>query len=535
MLDCGFRVLDASPGVDVLLGLEQLPRAGTPLNDICHDTGLLATVADGCSAAYPSRTMLVRRGLDLIERHLLVQVVRTPTRPVSILVMISDATRQVQLEDELMAARAALDVTTDAIFLVDTLTWRVRHANAPALARLGLDYSELPDLCFQRFCRRMRTDDGSVPTPDSLSLPDFHSGEYTYVRHDGDTLPVEVHISSLRLVRHELLVVVLRDISERVNAASELRAASSRCGITFNQAATGLAHVTLDGRWSKVNPRLVAITGYPEAEMLAMTVSQLTHPADLESDALAHPRLLSGELPYCTREKRYIRKNGTQVWVSVTSSLARDAEGAPLHFIGMVEDISERKRAEERIRHLASHDVMTGLPNRLGLQDHLERTLEAARLGRRQVGVVFVDMDKLKEINDTHGHEEGDLALIGLARQLQQQVRSGDIVSRIGGDEFVIVLADVGSRADINAILDRTLSALAGPPGTTALAAATSCSIGISVFPEDGADGRTLIRNADLAMYRAKQRGGARYEYYSGGGTTETRAAPNLQSPAGKT
>jgi diguanylate cyclase (GGDEF)-like protein len=225
--------------------------------------------------------------------------------------------------------------------------------------------------------------------------------------------------------------------------------------------------------------------------------------------------MLDGELPYATREKRYLRKDGEPVWVSVTGSLARDEPGNPSHFVAMIEDIGERKRADERIRHLATHDVLTGLPNRAGLHEHLEQALDAARRNRRRLGLVFLDMDKLKTINDTLGHEEGDRALVRFARHLQQVVRSGDLVARLGGDEFVVVLGDIGARADINATLQRTLFTPAQPDAPPGAGASASCSIGISIFPDDGQDARTLIRNADLAMYRAKQRGGGSYEFFS--------------------
>jgi diguanylate cyclase (GGDEF)-like protein len=159
--------------------------------------------------------------------------------------------------------------------------------------------------------------------------------------------------------------------------------------------------------------------------------------------------------------------------------------------------------------------VLTGLPNRAGLHEHLEQALDAARRNRRRLGVVFLDMDKLKTINDTLGHEEGDRALVRFARHLQQVVRSGDLVARLGGDEFVVVLGDIGARADINATLQRTLFTPAQPDAPPGAGASASCSIGISIFPDDGQDARTLIRNADLAMYRAKQRGGGSYEFFS--------------------
>lgn len=433
-------------------------------------------------------------------------------------------------DDALRIAHAALDAVADGVVVVDPAGWRICQLNAPARVLLDIDRAGVQD--FERIRLRLRREDRSVP-PAAALLPAAHDGAiYRYLRTDGRSVPVEIRSSIVRLDQGDRLVLVFRDLSERVQAAAELRHASSRCGITFSQAATGLAHVTLDCSWGKVNPRLLAITGYAEEELLGRSISELTHPDDIVNETRAYRQLLLGDLPYYTREKRYVRKDGSVVWVGVTSSLARDDAGRALYFIAMVEDISERKRAEDRVRHLAGHDLMTGLPNRHRLLEHLQETLLAARHGRYQAGVLFVDMDKLKLINDSRGHEQGDQALVRFTRLLQQQVRSGDMVARIGGDEFVIVLGRVLSRAEVTAILDRTLRALARAAGSDT-ATAPSCSIGVSLFPDDGEDCRTLIRHADLAMYRAKQEGGARYVFFSDPHAAPARSHPQHATSTG--
>ncbi|MDQ2819862.1 MAG: diguanylate cyclase [Pseudomonadota bacterium] len=414
-----------------------------------------------------------------------------------------------------MIAHAALDAVSEAVVVVDTATWCIAQANAPATVIFDLDVGNTGATRFEHIRLHLRGCDGEIPSAASLMQPNLQACEYRLVRHHKDTLSFDLRVSKVSVESGQLLVLVFRDLSERVHAASELRAASSRCGITFSQAATGLAHVSLDCTWSKVNLRLLDITGYEEAELLGMSVSEVTHPDDISNETLAYRQLLLGELPYYTREKRYVRKDGQSIWVSVTTSVARNSAGRPQYFIGMVEDISERKQIEERVQYMATHDGMTGLPNRHGLQIHLEKILQDARRNRRQVGVVFVDMDKLKRINDTLGHEQGDLALKEFSRQLRAQMRSGDMVARIGGDEFLIVFDNVTVRTDMTAILDRILLSMSEAGAKAGDATAPSCSIGISVFPTDGEDARTLMRNADQAMYRAKQDGGGRYAFFS--------------------
>lgn len=415
----------------------------------------------------------------------------------------------------LVIAHAALDAVSEAIVVVDTATWCIVQANAPATVIFDLDGGTIGATQFDHILLRLRGSDGEVPSPAFLMEPNLRASEYRFVRRHKDTLSFDLRVSKVGLGSGQLLVLVFRDLSERVHAASELRAASSRCGMTFSQAATGLAHVSLDCTWSKVNLRLLDITGYEEAELLSMSVSQVTHPDDLSNETIAYQQLLLGELPYYTREKRYVRKDGKPIWVSVTTSVARNSAGRPQYFIGMVEDISERKQTEERVQYMATHDGMTGLPNRHGLLMHLERILQDARRDRRQVGVVFVDMDKLKQINDTLGHEQGDRALKEFSHQLRAQMRSGDVVARIGGDEFLIVFDNVTACTDITVILERTLLSMAEASANAVHATAPSCSIGISVFPADGEDARTLMHNADQAMYRAKQDGGGKYAFFS--------------------
>ena len=514
-LDRNHVVVDADEGAAHLMGFATAIQPGLPLAHSCKDAEFVDALAAGARNNAPDRTVLVRTGLDGKLRHVLVQVVPLGRQPSSLLVLLSDATRQVQQEDALLAACRVLDGVSEGVLLVDAASCRVRQVNAPALVILGLDSAELPGLQFGQLCLRLRAEDGTTPTPAQLGAHGA-AAEYRYQRSDGTALPVEVRAERMRLVRREVLAFTFRDVSQRLQAAAELRAASSRCAITFSQAATGLAHVSLDGRWLKVNHKLASILGYPEQELLSMSVSAVTHPNDRASDAYTYQRMLAGELLHATREKRYLCKDGSHAWISVTSSLASDAAGNPSHIICMVEDINERKRADERIRHLALHDSLTGLPNRAGLHDYLERELDSAARAHRRLGVVFLDMDKLKKINDTLGHEEGDRALIRFARHLQQVVRSGDLVARLGGDEFVIVLGDVSRHADIDATLQRALFAQApeASPGS-GKAIAASCSIGVSIYPDDGRDAQTLLRNADLAMYRAKQRGGGGYAFFS--------------------
>ena len=181
----------------------------------------------------------------------------------------------------------------------------------------------------------------------------------------------------------------------------------------------------------------------------------------------------------------------------------------------MVIDITERKQAEKEIQKLAYYDVLTGLPNRTLFLDRLSQALAQGRREERKVGVLFLDLDRFKAINDTLGHVAGDMLLKYVARRLQGCVRQSDTVARLGGDEFVVILPGVHTEADLTAFSKKILETLSRPVRLGEKKFFTTASIGISVFPEDADDVETLIRNADIAMYAAKDRGKNTYQFFS--------------------
>jgi diguanylate cyclase (GGDEF)-like protein len=191
------------------------------------------------------------------------------------------------------------------------------------------------------------------------------------------------------------------------------------------------------------------------------------------------------------------------------------AGGKIVNYVGSFTDITEQKKAEEQIRHLAYHDTLTGLANRFTVLDRLERAISHGRRNNSAVAVMFIDLDNFKEINDTLGHDVGDDLLVQVAGRLQEQVRESDTVARLGGDEFVVVLPDINNQVRATRVAENILSAI-GSPFTSGLhTLRTTPSIGIAIFPADGKDVQTVIKNADAAMYRAKSLGRNNYQYFS--------------------
>jgi diguanylate cyclase (GGDEF)-like protein/PAS domain S-box-containing protein len=313
---------------------------------------------------------------------------------------------------------------------------------------------------------------------------------------------------------HYLLLLVAHDISRVLEAKTALEDSEERFRLSFHQAAVGLAHFDAQGRILRTNRKLQQVLGFSEAEMQQMNLEDIADPSELCDHDDMTRRILEGEIQDYVREKRYMRKNGEVIWGQVTVSSMRDSAGN-VRFIAAIEDITERKQAERRMRHLASHDLLTGLPNRGLLMDRLAAAIRHARYSRQTLATLFIDLDRFKNINDSLGHDVGDQVIVEVARRLKASVRAGDTVARLGGDEFVVVLVDAGQPENVAAIGKKVLDAICEPMLLSGHDLYLSSSIGISMFDRDGTDCVTLLKNADTAMYQAKEGGKGRYTFYT--------------------
>jgi diguanylate cyclase (GGDEF)-like protein/PAS domain S-box-containing protein len=238
---------------------------------------------------------------------------------------------------------------------------------------------------------------------------------------------------------------------------------------------------------------------------------EVLHPDDRERAWADYQSFLLTGQPECG-EYRYIRPDGRVVWVQDRSAMVRDRDGAPLLVQGAMLDITATKERALQMQHMAYHDILTGLPNRAMFQDHLELALARARRHEQAVAVLFVDLDDFKPINDRYGHEIGDQVLQQTARRIQGASRSTDLVARQGGDEFLILLADLDQGTDSDAISamvletsDRIARAVAEQMDLRGVRLSVRASIGSAAFPFEAGDARSLLQHADAEMYARKR------------------------------
>ena len=311
------------------------------------------------------------------------------------------------------------------------------------------------------------------------------------------------------------IVGSVHDITERRALESKLRESEARYSTTVELAAVGIAHVALDGRFVWCNTRFREMLGYDYDEVLERTIRDVCHPDDAQLGHGDRARMHDGVIDSLTIEKRYIRKDGAMIWVRITGAARRATDGSLLYDVAIVEDITVRKAAEDKVQYLATHDELTGLPNRTLFGELLQHAIDAAKRHERKCAVLFIDLDRFKIVNDSLGHEAGDLLLKEVAIRLRKCVRDSDVVGRLGGDEFVVLLNEIQQIEAAAETAKRVLASLHAPIMIMEHECRVTGSIGIASYPSDARDAATLMKHADMAMYLAKEEGKNNFQFYS--------------------
>lgn len=436
--------------------------------------------------------------------------------------LFQEALARLELTRGVERATATLQSIGDAVVAVST-DGRIVSLNPAAERISGWSNAEAQGRVFQDVCRLI--DEGSrqpVECPAKkcmsekavVSLPD----SVVMVSRDGREFAVQDTAAPIHTRLGQIIgaVQVFRDVSERRRAEQELQQAQERLRAVVDGVLDGI--VTFDGQGviKSFNPAAGRMFGYQAQEVIGRNSSLLlADPECGEHDNCISRYLGSGEAKTLGkgRETTGRRKDGALFPMEISLNEVR-VEGQR-RFIGILRDITERKEAEQQLVFLAQYDQLTGLANRTLFLDHLRQALARAQRNGQMAAVMFIDLDDFKEINDTLGHDIGDQVLKQVAERLKSCVRVSDVVARMGGDEFTIVLEGLEKRAYAELAAQNILKAMLLPLAISQRELKVATSIGIALYPDDGEDIGTLLRNADIAMYRSKAGGGNAYHFYA--------------------
>jgi diguanylate cyclase (GGDEF)-like protein/PAS domain S-box-containing protein len=416
---------------------------------------------------------------------------------------------------ELQRFRASLEASAEAIFLVDRETLRFIDFNETARRMLGYEREELltlgpPEVILNPAGEELGAayDGLAERTPGERAA----DPEVRLVRRkDGSLFPAELVRRAFWSGSERLVVTVLRDISDRIATQERLKLAYQ----ALDTIAEGVLVTDAKGVIVWVNPSFERLTGCPAREAIGHT------PVMLKSgrhDAAFYQSIYASLMRDGAWQGEIWTRAGTGEVVPhrVSISSMRDDSGSIVNFVAIFSDISMEKHAEQRIQFLATHDALTGLPNRTLFWDELQSALLRAKRDRTSVAVFFVDLDEFKRTNDTLGHLAGDEVLKAVAQRLRGALRETDLVGRLGGDEFAVAVEHLTDPREVEPLAQKILRSLALPCKLAdGNEISVTPSIGISVFPRDGKDVETLLKHSDVAMYRAKSDGRNCYRFFS--------------------
>ncbi len=405
-----------------------------------------------------------------------------------------------QTQDEM---RELLDDLPAAVVVL-ARDGRIREVNAQTTALTGLDDD---DMVGHYFTEMFSADDrdalvnmwNEVHTGAAVENPTL-----TLTRPNGSIVLLEVD-SNLPLRNPNRVVLALRDVTQRVMEANRLERARERFRLAFHGAPTGMAlSSAAGGTILDVNESLVRMLGRDRDDLIGRTIEEISHPDDWQRTITMLNRGGDQDLENYRVERRYLRGDGGVVWARTWVSVMDDGDGGSLA-ISHIEDVTEQRHNEERLEWAASHDGLTGLPNRFSFLERLGVYLQTAEPG--SIAVLFIDLDNFKVINDSMGHGAGDQLLQAMSERLRSIVRDRDMLGRFGGDEFIVLLRDIGGGHNPQDVAERLREEIARPMEIDGAEFYVTASIGITLSDRPGITTSEMLRDADAAMYRAKERG----------------------------
>lgn len=410
--------------------------------------------------------------------------------------------------------RQILESANEGIIGID-LDGKITLANPTAAEILDRDMHALKGMSVDGACV---FGTGSSNAGEPLPLREQLAHGPYYVTHEarlarGDGLSFEAEYAIAPIQEKGKVagyVLTLRDITERKQTESELQLAAT----VFEHTSEGLLVANAGERVTKINRAFTAITGFSNADVIGQPLKSVLFFDDKIYRDTMEDLKKDGQVEW---EQWCKNKTGDRYAARQALSLVRGQDGAVQQYAAIINDITERKLDEEQIRYQANYDQLTGLPNRALFMDRLSRLVIESRRTKTNVGLMFIDLDGFKAVNDTLGHDAGDLLLKQTADRLGLCVRESDTVARLGGDEFTVIMPLIDNIESTVVVADRILQSLTEPFDLDGEEGRISASIGISIYPDQAADDKQLLHNADVAMFHAKSQGKANYQFYREG------------------
>ena len=521
------RFLFASPSAREIFGLPVNELFNTPLRDLCHpddrlhiDQALERVVNLSTAETLLYRCLGLNGKLIWVESTIKCVVQKGLSRFTEIVINSRDVTERQEYQlaiDEIQRRNSAiLESAGEGVIGLDR-DGRITFINAKGCELLGHPQEAMVGQMAHELIHASRPNLSPHPIDQCLIARGLRERKVVqgdddyFVRSDGTHFPVD-YIGTPILTDGQIegMVLVFRDVTERRLIDDRLRQSDT----VFENAAESIMMLDARGRIIAVNRAFCEITGYSSSEVLGHKASVLKsgrHTPDFYNE-MWRKALEAG---FWRGEIWNKRKDGEAFlqWGSMTA--VRDEKGELRNYVAVFTDITQIKQAEEKLQFLASHDSLTGLPNRALLNDRLQHAVHQAQAHGRKLALAFIDFDHFKTINDTLGHAAGDTFLIEASQRLSQVVRRDDTLARWGGDEFVILLEQTGSPQQIAEWAERVLHTLSQPLALEGHDLVPAASMGICLFPQDGDTPSRLVRAADSAMYRAKQLGRNRFEFFT--------------------
>lgn len=528
-LDAQGDIVYLNPAARNMLGLAEQEAIGDPFSSVVHIVNekheavpfpIPSFILPAAARDTASRLLLVRNdGIEIPIEDTAATIFDEEGSITGAVITLRDMTERQRAQRALRQSghmfHDLLEFAPDAIVISDE-HGHIKGVNGQAENLFGYDRVDMIgqsiEILIPRHLRgehdRYRKSYHGQPHPRSMG-----AGLDIYcMRKDGTEFPGDISLGPLETEEGALVMAVVRDVTERRRQEAELREAARYARSLIEANLDPLMVVSVDGKITDANEAAEMATGFSRKELVGSDFCTYFIERECALEACKYT-FLGGVVR--DQPLTLLHVSGQQVDVLYNASVYRDEAGQVQGVLAAVRDITERKYFEQQLEHQATHDALTGLPNRALFQDRLLQAMAQYRRNGGSVAVMFVDLDNFKNINDSLGHATGDALLKDVAGRVSGELRESDTVARLGGDEFAILLQDGQGIQDLDNVARKILEVIARPCNIDEQLVFANASMGIAIYPLDGEDAATLMRNADTAMYYAKRQGRNGYRYYS--------------------